>query len=762
MSKQKPTIMKKLLLILVLFASVANAQIVNIPDPVFKASLLIPTVDTDGDGEIQLSEALVVDYLIVSAIGITDLTGIEAFANMTFFDISNTSITTLNLTMLSNLGGLTCNNNNLLTSVNMSNMPSLGSISCNSNTNLSSLDITGTMNLGTFTCVNSRLTSVDVSGRANLMNLNCQNNLINSINFTNCPSLDNINLENNAIPSLDLTGLTNITFLHYTNNQVAEIIVTNPVVISEIIGDNNQLTDLDFSKVRINYLFIPNNPLVSLNLKNGFNETISNITINSNSLQFVCEDENQVAALAIQLTSFPNVNPVVNSYCSFTPGGNYNTITGTVTFDANANGCDSNDAPQPNLRVNITNASGTGASFTNSNGNYNFYTQTGSFIVTPNIENPTWFNFTPSTATIPLVNNNNNVVTQNFCLSANGIHPDVEVVVTPIGQARPGFEATYQLVYKNKGNQTLSGSAQLVYNDDILDFAESDVVPSSQSSGLLTYNYTNLLPFESRRIYIMLYVDPGLVNIGDQLVFDASISPIAGDESASNNEFQYSQTVVGLFDPNDITCVEGNIIPPSEIGNYLHYVIRFENTGTADAENIVVKEIIDANQFDVSSLQIMNSSTPMTAKLTGNVAEFIFQNINLHSGGHGNILLKVRSNGNLVQGNTISKRANIYFDYNAPVATNLENTTFQNLSNPDVPIDASISVYPNPTRGNLNINCSNIIKSVSLYDIQGRLLQTSMVSENQTTIDITSHSAGIYFVKVISDYGMKVQKIVRE
>ncbi|WP_293893804.1 T9SS type A sorting domain-containing protein [Flavobacterium sp.] len=204
------------------------------------------------------------------------------------------------------------------------------------------------------------------------------------------------------------------------------------------------------------------------------------------------------------------------------------------------------------------------------------------------------------------------------------------------------------------------------------------------------------------------------------------------------------------------------MVSPSEIGNYLHYVINFENTGNADAENIVVRDVIDTTQFDVNSLQVLNSSAQVTAKLTGNVAEFIFPSINLHSGGHGNILIKIRSKNTLVQGNTVSKRANIYFDYNAPVDTNQENTTFQALSNPYFEVDASILVYPNPTKGNVNINSNHTIHSVQLFDVQGRLLQTSLVNENQITIDVSSQSNGIYFIKVLSDKGALVQKIVKE
>ena len=125
-------------------------------------------------------------------------------------------------------------------------------------------------------------------------------------------------------------------------------------------------------------------------------------------------------------------------------------------------------------------------------------------------------------------------------------------------------------------------------------------------------------------------------------------------------------------------------------------------------------------------------------------------------------MIKIKSKNTLVQGTTVSKRANIYFDYNAPVDTNLENTTFQALSNPDYQTDASISVYPNPSNGNVNINCNNNIKSIQLFDVQGRLLETDLINQTNTVIDISGKSKGVYFLKITSDKGIGVEKIVRE
>ena len=715
--------MKKLFYILILITGMTNAQIVNIPDANFKARLIELGVDTNADGQIQESEALVVTTLDVSSSNITSLTGILAFQNLQMLRCYNNQITSeLNLTTLGQLVMLECRNN--------------------------------------------QISELNVSGLNFLITLRCDNNQLTSLNFTNCPNLDYIDCSYNLLTSLDFSGLTILNFFLCYNNSITNFNFTNVVIFNDFMAFNNQISDLDLSMANLpGFGDFSSNPLQTINIKNGFLDGYFIYSPNP-TIQFICADNNELDSVVNYLTSNGLTNVVVNSYCSFTPGGDHNTINGTVTFDGNNNGCDNNDIFQPNIRVNINDGTNQGATFTNTTGNYNFYTQAGSFVLTPAIENPTWFTFSPTTATIPFANNNNNTATQNFCISANGVHPDVEIVIAPITPARPGFDATYKIVYKNKGNQTLSGNVSFTYDDTVLDFVSATVVPNSQSVGTMSWNYTNLLPFESRSIEIVFNVnaptETPAVNIGDVLNFSATVNPIADDEIPSDNTFNYNETVVGSYDPNDITCLEGDIVAPSEIGNYLHYNIRFENTGTAPAEFVVVKVEVNQTDFDMNSLQIMNSSDPVDARINQNIVEFIFQNIQLESGGHGNILLKIKSKNNLQVGDEVNKKANIYFDYNFPILTNDAETVFQSLNNPDFQNDSSISVYPNPTNGIVTVNCNNSIKSIQLYDVQGRLLQTNLVNENETTIDVSTKAKGVYFLKILSDKGMKVEKIVRE
>lgn len=698
---------KTLLCLLLLTAGILNAQNINIPDANFKNYLLNEVnkpyiLDLNKDGELQVTEALAVTHLMIyesTDAPFTNLIGLEAFKNLEVLDVI-TNMTNLNISGLPNLYFLGVMGSNV-SSFNLSELPGLKFVA--------------------FQML--KTTTLDFSSLHTLESLHLNEaNSLKSIIIGDNPQLETIYIDSDSLTSLDLSAY--------------------PKIESVVLSFGNTTED------------------VFVNLKNGnpnFDQNSSGIVLNESSLPtnkcYVCIDEGEEVIFGNLLD-----NVLLSTYCTFTPGGSYNTIEGIVTLDADNNGCGSNDLPIPLTKVSINDAITTGASF-NLNGNYSFYTQAGTYILTPQFENG-WFTAVPATITFATVNNS--VTKQNFCVTANGVHNDTEVVIVPISAARPGFDATYKIIYKNKGNQTLSGNVTFTYNDDVLDYISASAEASSSATGSLVWDYTSLKPFESREINLQFNVngptETPAVNIDDVLAFTAVITPSENDETPTDNTFNYNPVVVGSFDPNDITCLEGYTVNPNMIGKYLHYNINFENTGTAPATFIVVKNVIDANQFDVNSLQILNASHAIQTRVTGNKVEFIFDDINLAGAGKGNVTFKIKSLGTVPVNSKVSQNANIYFDYNFPVATNNAETVFGVLSTGNFTTDNSVSVYPNPSNGMVNIKANTAILSLQLYDVQGRLLQAG----KGDVIDISGRSAGLYFLKIQTEKGIKVEKIIKK
>ena len=422
--------------------------------------------------------------------------------------------------------------------------------------------------------------------------------------------------------------------------------------------------------------------------------------------------------------------------------------------------------PLPNICYSASQGSTAAYAISNQSGNYNLYTQTGTFTITPQLENSGWFTITPPSASISFTNNNNNTATQNFCISPNGSHPDLEIIISPVIGARPGFDAVYRIIYRNKGNQLLSGDVSFTYDDAVMDFVSATIAPTVSATGSMNWSYTNLLPLETRHFNVTLNMNgpmenPPLIN-GNNISFSASITPAVGDEMPADNAFILAQTLVGSYDPNDITCLEGDTEHPDRIGEYLHYNVNFENTGTAPATFIVVKDIIDVAKFDVSSLQLTEASHNVATRINGNKVEFYFDAINLGPNEKGNVVFKIKTLPTLAVNSSVTQNANIYFDYNWPIVTNDATTTFQLLSAGNFGRDATVKIFPNPAATQVSITAQSPITSIQLFDVQGRLLEALSPKMQEATLDVSGRTKGIYFIKVMTGSGVKVENLVKE
>ncbi|KRB57602.1 T9SS type A sorting domain-containing protein [Flavobacterium sp. Root186] len=675
--------------------------------------------------------------------------------NLEILELDTNPTANLNLSGCAKLNILSIQDVPLITA-DFSNCNALKVIS-NTSEALNSINVQGCSALETLVLAGTNvqkapLTSLNLSGLTNLKLLNCSYSNINLINLTNCSALINVFYYDIPLAAVDFSDSPNITVLNITKTGLQNIDVSNFSAFQSLTANDNPNLKMVFAK-------------------NGRDEDLFFNAGNSN-LIFVCQDDANVADTKSYLVGLGLSAVVVNSYCSFNPGGSYNTITGTIAFDVDNNGCDAADSKQANVKVNLNDGSSLSSTFTDLNGKYTFFTDTGNFNITTAVENPAFFSVSPTTPVVSFADNNNNTAQQNFCVSALGTNSDAEIVITPIYPAKPGFMAWYEILIRNKGNQTLNGTANFTYNQSVLHYGIATQAPNVQMPGTIGWNYANLLPFESRRIYVGLNVNTPVqvppANLGDILNFTASINPIAGDSNPADNQFVFNQEIVGSFDPNDITCLEGESVSPSTIGDYLHYGINFENTGTAEAENVVVKVVIDESKYDISSLQLLDASHAVHVVIKGNTAEFIFAKIKLSTskappvGGHGNILFKIKTLPSLHSGDEVEQDASIYFDYNEAVDTNTAETIFKSLGNKDFEKDSTINIYPNPTKGEVFINCDNTLKRIELFDVQGRILQSVIENKNSSKINLSNKSNGLYFIRVISEKGISVEKIIKE
>lgn len=284
-----------LLLLLHIYPLYAQAQIITIPDPVFKTKLLVhePVIDTNGDGEIQASEASVFNETINvsgesgATTGIEDLTGIEAFTSIEGFNGSYNFFTTANFSANTQLRNITINSTPL-EQVNLNNNTVLTTISF-SDTNLTAINVANCPDLILLQANFSNLTTLDVSSNPDLQFLYVQVNQLSSVNVSNNTNLVGLLLGDNPLESLDISNNPLLVFLDLRNASLQSLDTSS----------NPDLRQLD----------IKNNPsLTYLNLKNGNNDDfdISGGSSSSNFedlplLEEVCiDDTNNALANFIQ------------------------------------------------------------------------------------------------------------------------------------------------------------------------------------------------------------------------------------------------------------------------------------------------------------------------------------------------------------------------------------------------------------------------------------------------------------------------------
>jgi uncharacterized repeat protein (TIGR01451 family) len=593
-------------------------------------------------------------------------------------------------------------------------------------------------------------------------------------------TIESLNCSNNSLTSLTLNNFINLRDLGCGDNNITNLSITNCFNLYSFNCINNPMTSIDLSSSKVYKFYIVNNPnLTYLNIKNGFQTdgyySYKTAAIpppppsslqGSPNLTTVCCDDFEVNYVINDLNFGEGIDPSinVNSYCTSPPGGSFNTITGSIAFD-----CEGANAGIRNQKVAFTNGSQSGYTFTNYGGGYTFYTGSNALTVTPQLSHPEYFNMSPANYTFNFTTTGV-TETANFCLTSNGSHPDLEVMAFPLGNSRPGFNSQYMLTVINKGNQIQSGTVTFTFDGAIFDYVASFPTADSWTSNTVSWNLTALAPNQSKNLQLVLNLNspqetPPVI-LGDILSFQAMVTSALIDETPNDNQMDFNQTVVGSFDPNDKAVVEGESISIAKIGDYLHYVVRFQNTGTDFAEQVVIKDMLDA-KLDWSTLDMVSSSHPYRSTLTSdNKLEVFYEGINLppsatdEVGSNGYIAFKIKPKGTVIIDDVIANTASIYFDFNFPIVTNTVTTSVVSLGTSSFSQGKLVTVYPNPVSDQLQLSVANgnTIKTVTVYNTLG---QKVIIVGNQTVINLNALAKGAYYVAVETDKGTATQKIIK-
>ncbi len=351
---------------------------------------------------------------------------------------------------------------------------------------------------------------------------------------------------------------------------------------------------------------------------------------------------------------------------------------------------------------------------------------------------------------------------------------DVQVLDISIvsGQARPGFPLDYTIRYENVGTLPFSGTLSLVY-DALLEYLGSTPTEDRHTPPLLEWDLFKL-PVGGKGLIIASFrVPPRAELIGRELcarVF--SDKENRGDDIARYDRDEHCQEIRGSYDPNDIRVFPRGIGPQGKLASLdteLSYVVRFQNTGNAEALKVVVIDTLSPHH-DITTLRLGAASHDFDFHiLYDRILVWTFDKIDLpykaadEQGSQGYLKFKIRLKPDLPLGTAVENRAAIYFDFNEPIITNTVVSTYDSevtaVSEAD---ETGLRFYPNPARDVLYIEAAALpdAATVSISDAHGRLVLGSVeLQSGQLRLDLSSLAAGTYLLEVHQGQGRTVKKL---
>ncbi|MEO6039363.1 MAG: T9SS type A sorting domain-containing protein, partial [Saprospiraceae bacterium] len=220
------------------------------------------------------------------------------------------------------------------------------------------------------------------------------------------------------------------------------------------------------------------------------------------------------------------------------------------------------------------------------------------------------------------------------------------------------------------------------------------------------------------------------------------------------------------YDPNDKNGFPRGVDAAHYIGQNveMEYLVRFQNTGTAPALQIEIRDTLPA-QLDPSTVRPGASSHAYTWDMQGNgVVVFKFADVNLPDSAASQLLsqgfvqFRVQQKKDVALGSQILNTAAIYFDNNAPVITNQTLHTvgkdFLVTSSTATPFlsNVRVQISPNPVTNLARVRVEgleNVEKlTFTLYSAMGKSLLSGLFTGTSYEFEAALLPSGVYFYEV--------------
>lgn len=828
--------MKRIVMVVLLSIpwTISNAQITKIADANFEQYLIDKGYDTGvPDGQVLTAGIDTVSKLSIGNLSISSLKGIEDFVSLTHLLCYANNLTSLDVSQNKALEYLDCYSNSL-SHLDLSQNTNLKQLVCNDN-NLTTLDLSQNIALERLYCIYNDLTHLDLSHNIALNWLGCGNNNLTKLDVTQNKLLTTVRCEDNALQCLNVKK-DNLQFLVAKGNPNLKIITVNEPDFAEanwrkdvdehVIFSSGEFCETGTHQITGTIQIDNKNkcqgerPLSGMVVKSSDNK-YAMTDDEGNYTLYSFEENVTVSQLRMRNELYLGVTcPKEGFYqISFedentdTSGINfYNQVMECPLLEVNLSSnrrrrCFRNQtiiryanngySDQENVQVMVDypryiHLISSGYSYTiNEEGIYVFDIgtlaagETGSISIIDStacessitgLTQCTRAWITPNNSCIQSQNDHyhewdkSSVVVDGYCLD-DTIHFSITNTGV-LGEGNMMNQQEYRIYVDNQWSYTgtfrLEGEASEIIK-----------VPANGQTIRLEADQHAMHPGRSRPRKMIEACGNG----GVPIVFDMPLQAPLDNEDW--NVAEQCLPIIDSYDPNDKKVSPAGVTENKYIphGTTLNYHIRFQNTGSDTAYTVVIQDTL-SSYLDVSTLQIEQSSHPVTTSLTGTgnpVLVFTFDEIDLphlsidEEGSNGYVSFSIAPYDTLPDGTEVHNKAAIYFDYNEPIITNdswitlhdtvLKTSPLKVISSTVIEELSWISLYPNPTStGQLTIDLGQRQErvDVKVYNALGQIESSEkymQISEIQTVL---GEPVGVYFVAVTTQEGVrKVFKVMK-
>jgi uncharacterized repeat protein (TIGR01451 family) len=432
----------------------------------------------------------------------------------------------------------------------------------------------------------------------------------------------------------------------------------------------------------------------------------------------------------------------------------YASLTGKVYLDANNNNqYDNNEKILPNFILSPQPTNSLNSQFLSTSTGYSFW-------VDPlarglNIINPYPQAFTVPVSSYSFTPTQGQTLVYNFGVRiANPNYNELESVVAPF-IARPGFTSGIVGTVRNVGSTKPTTTV-------VMRIPTGWAIDSLKPAGGLvrgdsvTWNTTTSFDFFEARQFFVWAKLPQTTPLRTPYCVTLSARNQQGGVIGTRSVKTDCGIVVGSYDPND-KLVKPEQMPPSyNPENELVYTIRFQNTGTYYAENVMILDTI-SSLLRLETFRLLNKSHNCEVNFKpGRIIEFMFDKIMLpetsrnEPASHGFVQFAMKPVANLPLNTSIGNKGYIYFDFNDPIITNTARTNVSVLGI-EVSPEMRLSIAPNPATESCRVEFDTRGKlgTLTLTDALGRTVKSvELQGSGHHDFSVADMPAGLYYLRV--------------